>query len=31
MGKQPNPPQEVNIQSLMMDNQNAEGIEAGLK
>jgi hypothetical protein len=31
MGKQPNPPQEVNIHSLMMDNQNVESIEAGLK
>lgn len=31
MGKQPNPPQEVNIQALMMDNQNVESIEAGLK
>lgn len=31
MGKLPNPPQEVNMQALMMDNQNVESIEAGLK
>jgi hypothetical protein len=31
MGKLPNPPQEISMQALMMDNQNVESIEAGLK
>jgi hypothetical protein len=31
MGKLPNPPQEVKMETLMMDNLNIESIEAGLK
>ena len=31
MGKLPNPPQEINMQTFMMDGQNVEAIEEGLK
>lgn len=31
MGKMPNKPAEVNIETLMMENHNMEQIELGLK
>ncbi len=31
MGKLPNPPVEINMETILMDNQNVESIEEGLK